>query len=291
MKNTVYEIITDRIISMLNRGVVPWHKPWVGGAALALPKNLHSGKPYRGVNTFLLHSMEFASPYWLTFNQALQRGGAVRKGEKSTPVVFWKWLEPGEDAPDKKKIPMLRYYSVFNVEQCDGIEYPKPEAPATFDFNPVGRAEQIVAGMPNKPEVLFRGDSACYRPATDLILMPEPSRFRSSEEYYSTLFHELTHATGHASRLNRSGVADKGEHNQFGTDPYAREELVAEMGAAFLCGHSGIVDRTLDNSAAYISNWLARLKNDAKLIVTASAQAQKAADYILGANPADPAEA
>lgn len=280
MNNKVYDIITERIIAILQKGTVPWHKPWVAGGAMALPKNLQSGKPYRGVNIFLLHSMEFSSPYWLTFNQALERGGNVRKGEKSTPVVFWKWLEPDEASPDKKKVPMLRYYSVFNVEQCDGIEYPKPEA-KTFEFTPVESAEKIVESMPQRPEITYGGSSAAYSPTLDIVRMPNREQFEKPEEFYDTLFHELTHATGHESRLNRSGVADKNEHNRFGTDPYAKEELVAEMGAAFLCANAGIVERTLDNSAAYISNWLERLKNDTKLVVHAAAQAQKAADFIL----------
>lgn len=281
MKNTVYDIITERVLGLLQQGKVPWHKPWVSRGS-SFPKNLHSGKAYQGLNIFLLHAAEFASPYWLTFNQALERGGCVRKGEKAMPVVFWKWLEPDahQKAAGQKRIPMLRYYSVFNVEQCDGIEYPKPEV-KTFEFTPIEQAERIVAGMPKAPVIKIGGDKAFYRPSTDLVGMPPHDRFERPEGFYDTLFHELTHATGHESRLNRKGVADKGEHSQFGSDPYAREELVAEMGAAFLCGTCGIVDRTIDNSAAYIGSWLERLKSDSKLVVTAAAQAQRAADYIL----------
>ncbi len=289
MNNTVYNIITERIITLLEQGTVAWHKPWTSQGSLALPKNLHSGRPYRGVNTFLLHATEFGSPYWLTFKQALARGGNVRKGEKSTPVVFWKWLDPEQGAPVQKRIPLLRYYSVFNVEQCEAIDYPKVDTPV-HDFSPIQSAAQLVKGMPKPPVIQHGGDSASYAPALDLVRMPVPERFEKPEAYYDTLFHELTHATGHESRLNRRGVADKGEHNQFGSDPYAREELVAEMGAAFLCGHAGIVDRVVDNSAAYIASWLKQLKNDAKLVVTAAAQAQKAADYILGLQPDESAE-
>jgi antirestriction protein ArdC len=184
---------------------------------------------------------------------------------------------------------MLRYYSVFNVEQCDGIEYPKPDVP-TFEFTPIERAEQIVAGMPNKPEITSGGDSAYYRPSLDQVNMPPKERFERPEYFYDTLFHELTHATGHESRLNRKGVADKDEHSQFGSDPYAREELVAEMGASFLCGHAGIVERTIDNSAAYIGHWLEQLKQDPRLVIVAAGQAQKAADYILGTQPEQPTE-
>jgi antirestriction protein ArdC len=285
MNHDVYQVITDRIIGLLETGVVPWQKPWQGGEQM--PRNLISGHEYRGVNVFLLHAMSYTSPYWLTFNQARELGGHVKKGERACPVVFWKRLQveaPGE--PDGKKIiPFLRYYSVFNVAQCEDI--PADKIPvlngSKREHCPIQAAESIVATMPKKPEIKHGGGRACYTPNLDCVIMPLPETFRSGQDYYSVLFHELTHSTGHASRLNRNGVGSSdGEWSAFGSTPYAREELVAEMGAAFLSGHAGIVERTLDNSAAYLQSWLARLKDDNRLIVQAAAAAQKAADFILG---------
>ena len=207
------------------------------------------------------------------------------KGEHGTPVVFWKWLDVEGERDEQgksKRVPLLRYYSVFNVAQCDGIDAPQAASTPRL-HTPIEAAERIVASMPLRPTISHGGERACYSPALDLVKMPEASTFKSAEDYHNVLFHELTHATGHESRLNRKGVSGSdGEWSAFGSTPYAREELVAEMGAAFLCGQAGIVERTLDNSAAYVAGWLERLRNDARLVVTAAAQAQKAADYVLG---------
>jgi antirestriction protein ArdC len=285
MNNDVYQVITDRIIAQLERGVVPWQKPWQGGEQM--PRNLISRHEYRGVNVFLLHAMCFESPFWLTYKQASELGGHVKKGEHACPVVFWKRLQKDDSSePDgKKTIPFLRYYSVFNVAQCEDI--PPDKIPVQNgnqrEHCPITEAENIVAAMPKKPEIRHGGGRACYSPSLDCVTMPKPETFCSGQDYYSVLFHELTHSTGHESRLNRKGVgATDGEWSAFGSSPYAREELVAEMGAAFLSGHAGIIERTLDNSAAYIQSWLARLKEDRRLIVQAAAQAQRAADFILG---------
>jgi antirestriction protein ArdC len=285
MKNDAFQVITDRIVGLLEKGIVPWQKPWQGGEMM--PRNLVSKKGYRGANVFLLHAMSFNSPFWLTFNQARELGGCVKKGERACPVVFWKWLEadaPGEPT-GTKNVPFLRYYSVFNVAQCEGIPPDKiPDLKGSERaHSPIVEAERIVADMPKKPEIRHGGGRACYSPSFDRVEMPQPETFRSGQDYYSVLFHELTHSTGHQSRLSRKGVASsEGEWSAFGSTPYAREELVAEMGAAFLAGHAGIVERTIENSAAYVQSWLQRLKDDSKLVVQAAAQAQKAADFILG---------
>jgi antirestriction protein ArdC len=282
-ETNVYSVITARIISLLEKGVVPWRQPWQRSEEA--PTNLLTQKPYRGVNAFLLHAMSFSSPYWLTFKQAQERGGHVRKGERATPVVFWKWLEVDEkDAQTPtKRVPILRYYSVFNLSQCDGIDAPALPKSVARVHKPIETAERIVAAMPKCPTILHRGDRACYSPALDLVCMPQAETFRSAEDYHSVLFHEMTHATGHESRLNRKGVSGTdGEWSAFGSTPYAREELIAEMGAAFLCAQAGIIGGTIENSAAYVAGWLKRLRNDAKLVVVAAAQAQKAADFILG---------
>lgn len=283
MSEAVYAIITDRILSLLEKGTVPWHKPWRAG--YQAPSNLISGKAYRGINTFILNAASYGSPYWLSFKQAQGLGGNVRKGERACPVVFWKWLEKADPKTgEPERIPFLRYYSVFNIAQCENIpadKIPASDTP-THTHSPVEAAERIVGAMPKAPEIRHGQGRAFYSPRLDFVGMPDLSAFPAREEYYSTLFHELAHSTGHKERLNRKGVnGSDGDLAQFGSDRYAKEELVAEMGAAFLCGECAIVERTLDNSAAYVAGWLARLKGDAKLVVQAAAQAQKAADFIL----------
>ena len=276
-----YKVITDKILEKLEQGTVPWHQPW----STEMSKNLVSKKEYRGINVFLLGSMGYANPYWLTYKQADQLGGHVRRGEKSTPVVFWKWMEKNtadlnEDGePRVKSYPVLRYYKVFNLDQCDEIPVEKiPALETRQDFHPIQEAEAVVRDMPHAPKIDHKSRQALYRPSTDSIEMPPGELFGSDEEYYSTLFHELTHSTGHRSRLHRFNDE---ELAPFGSGDYSKEELIAEMGAAFLCGHCTIVNRTIDNSAAYIQGWLNRLRNDKKLVVLAGAQAQKAADCIL----------
>ena len=275
-----YEVITETIIEKLEQGTVPWHQPWSNEAA----KNLISKREYRGINVFLLGASRYANPYWLTFRQAKQLGGHVKKGERSTPVVFWKWLERERDNPDTGETetvstPLLRYYRVFNVEQCEGIPAEKvPTLENARDFRPIEEAERVVQEMPQRPIIQHEAAQAFYRPSADVVNMPVAELFTSDEEYYSTLFHELTHATGHESRLKR---LDTDKIAAFGGKDYSQEELVAEMGSAFLCGHCGIAERIIDNSAAYIQGWLRRLRNDKSLVVFAAAQAQKAVDFIL----------
>jgi antirestriction protein ArdC len=222
--------------------------------------------------------MSYESPFWLTFRQALQLGGTVRKGEKSCPVVFWKQTtiedkESGE--PQKKR--MLRFYHVFNVAQCDGLKI--GTGPVEEPVNGIIKPDEIVAHMPQRPEIKHGMTRAFHSPREDCVGLPARERFERAEGYYATLFHELVHATGHESRLNRTTLTEKAG---FGSNPYCKEELIAEMGAAFLCGQAEIAERTLDNSAAYLNGWLEQLRNDKTLIVQAAAQAQKAADFILG---------
>jgi antirestriction protein ArdC len=266
MSNKVYEIVTEQILESLSKGTVPWHKPWKGGG---LPMNLKSKKAYRGVNVFMLSLQGRESRYWLSYKQAKEMGGQVRKGEKSTMVVFWKRIKVEDKKNgEEKTIPMLRYYRVFNLDQIDGIE--DPDATKDREHTPIEEAEAIVAGMPNRPEIAHKEQRAFYSLQSDFVNMPRPESFDNGEEYYSTLFHELGHSTRHKSRLNR-------EKNS-----YAQEELVAEMASAFLCGVTGIESKTLDNSAAYIDSWRKRISEDPRLVVTAGAQAQKASDYIQG---------
>ena len=284
MAKSVYEIITERILEKLEAGTVPWHKPWAAGGS---PQNLVSGKAYRGVNIVLLGCQGFTSPFWLTFNQARSLGGSVRKGERSTPCVLWKWIarknentETGE--METKQIPLLRYYSLFNTEQCENLSHARlvaeQEEPAPF--NPIESAERIVASYPKPPSISQDGrGTAYYRPATDSIHMPKRETFDSEDHYYATLFHEMSHSTGSEYRLARPGITNP---IRYSSHSYSQEELVAEMGAAFLLAEAGIdADGLVDNSASYIQSWLKALRNDKKLVVFAGAQAQKAVDHIL----------
>ena len=281
MNAHIYDHITQRLITLLKQGTVPWHKPWK--AQTGLPQNLVTKHPYRGINVFLLLSMSYESPFWLTFRQALQLGGSVRQGERSCPVVFWKPTTiTDKESGEPQKIPLLRYYHVFNVAQCDGLKT-VPE-PVAVSANGITKPETILAYMPQRPEIKHGMARAFYSPREDYVGLPDRERFEQAEGYYATLFHELVHATGHASRLNRATVTDC---SGFGSHPYCKEELIAEMGAAFLCGHGAIVERTIDNSAAYLNGWLAQLRSDKTLIVQAAAQAQKAADFVLGPGPED----
>ncbi|MBD3672757.1 MAG: DUF1738 domain-containing protein [Planctomycetaceae bacterium] len=277
----VYERITARILRNLEAGTIPWRKPWVGGEA-GHPRNLASGHFYRGINPFLLACTPYESPYWLTFNQAKKLGGSVRKGEKSTPVIFWKWWEKvNSKTGEKEKFPLLRYYNVFNVAQCDlpSDKLPGSASVPEFAFEPIEVCERVVFEMPDPPEISHEGGTASYRPSDDSIRVPKPERFEKPESYYATLFHELSHSTGHVSRLNRPSVTSL---ISFGSRSYSKEELIAEMGATFLCGHCGIENTVIENSAAYIAGWLRSLKNDKRLVVHAAAAAQKSADFILG---------
>ena len=278
---SVYDVITDAIVEKLNAGVVPWRKTWASAGAA---RNLISGRPYRGINCFILSCSQFASPFFLTFKQAQECGGYVRKGEHGLPCVFYtQWDIEDKHTGEEKRIPLLRYYTVFNSEQCEGIQHTRlTELSANLparEFNPIVEAESIVEGMQNPPVIEHKEPRAYYQPLNDRVNMPAKSLFESSEAYYETLFHELGHSTGHSSRLNRKAVS---ETAFFGSSDYGQEELVAEMASAFLCGHCGIEQVVLDNSVAYIGAWLKTIKQDAKLVVIAAAQAQKAADYILG---------
>ncbi len=275
MKN-VYDIITDRVIELLEQGVVPWHKPW--GGPERMPRSLSSGRPYRGANVFLLSAAGYDSPWWVSFRQARERGGHVKRGERGYPCVFWKIFEKkNNDTGEVKKLPCLRYFTVFNVEQCKDLPYPKYEESERI-IDPIEACSQIVREMPQRPHFFLDAGKASYSPATDTVQMPSMNRFESSEEYYSTLFHELVHATGHRDRLSRKGV---GGRIIFGTKNYSIEEMVAEMGSTYLCGHSGIDNKVLDNSASYLQGWMDKLRDNEKLLVTSAAQAQKAADFIL----------
>lgn len=253
--------------------MAPWHRPWT----TQLPRNIVTGREYRGINVFLLASRGYGSPHWLTYKQATERGGHVRKGQHGAKVVFWKIgkreVEHADGEAIDRKSVLLRYYTVFNLEQCEGIAAPE----AVRVVNPIEECERIVHGMPDLPAIEQDG-RAWYRPSTDTVGIPARNAFESAEGYYSTLFHELTHSTGHPKRIGREGIE---KLNTFASETYSKEELVAEMGAAMLCGVAGIERLTLPNSAAYLKSWTDVLKGDSRMVISAASQAQKAADYIL----------
>jgi len=289
----VYGIVTEKIINLLESGVVPWRKPWT---STGLPCNLITKKPYRGINYFLLSASTFVSPFWLTMRQANQLGGSIRKGEESTIVTFWKVddakqnetedldAEP-KDEKNRRRF-VLRFYRVWNLEQCNLPQAVLDKLPKieTHQHDPIEAVEKIIAGMPSPPEIVRTGSKAYYSPITDRITLPPRELFESAAEEAATTLHELSHSTGHERRLGREGIT---EVAPFGSAVYSREELVAELSAAFLCAEAGISNAVIRNQAAYIAGWLQRLRDDRRLIVQAAAQAQKAADYILNRAPAE----
>jgi antirestriction protein ArdC len=283
----VYETVTERIISALDAGIVPWRKEWKTNSNSALPINYQTKKPYRGINVFTLLCSEFSSNAWLTYKQANAMGLQVRKGSKGAPIVFWKFdRKKDELTGDIEVSAFARQYTVFNLDQIDGLpaELPAPDAPV---FEPIVEAEGIV----NKyltgtgPALAHGGNRAYYLPSADKVQMPVRESFVSPDAYYSTLFHELTHSTGNASRLKRF---DEESAHLFGSESYSKEELIAEFGAAFLCAESGIVNDSVSaNHAAYIQGWLRALKNDKSLAIQAAQRAQKAVDVIVSRTFAD----
>jgi len=294
MSQKIYDLITDRIIALLEKGVIPWRKPW--DAASGAPRNLVSKKEYRGINAMLLCSLGFSSPWFLTFNQAKALGGPVKKAAHGFPVVFWKFLEAStapddEDEPTggRDRVPLLRYYTVFNLDQTEGIPADRipapPGAEETRRFDPIEACERIMEQMPKRPEIRYTIEGqAYYQPSTDTVTMPFRETFVSPAEFYNTIFHELTHASGAPHRLARNSLTGWAP---FGSAQYSREELVAEMGAGFLCAAAGIDGATLENSAAYIQGWLRVLKDDRRAVIVAAGQAQKAADFILDRSAED----
>ena len=275
----IYKEITDKIIAALEQGgLPPWVKPWsVFEGESALPSNYSSGKPYRGANIISLWASQAVSGYessqWVTYKQAAEKGLQVRKGQKGSHVIFWKFLKKMVDG-EEQKIPMARAYTVFNLDQCDGYEHPDmPAIEWQADNDIDSRVSELQA------EISHGGTSAYFSPKHDEIRMPDRARFKTKENYYATLLHELTHWTGHKSRLDRPFIGG------FGSPDYAREELVAELGAAFLCAHYKL-DGQLQHEQ-YIDNWLSVLRGDKKAIVRASSLAQQAADLVIGREPVD----
>lgn len=275
MSKTVYEMVTERIIEELEKGSIPWEKPWSGRRSGAY--NFVTKRSYSLMNQMMLkHRGAYG-----TFKQWTEKGGKIRKGEKSEIVVFWKFQiveEENEDGEkEEKKIPMLRYYNVFHISQVDGVELKEEELP---EVEPIESAEKIKRDYVEREHIRileYPTDNAFYSPAGDFIQVPERGQYKDINEYYSTCFHEITHSTGHKSRLNR---LEKDAH--FGNGVYSKEEMVAELGSSFLMNLLGLeTKKTFRNSAAYIQSWIKVFKNDPRFIVSAAGKAEKAVKFIL----------
>jgi antirestriction protein ArdC len=290
-KQDVYSRVTDKIIADIEAGNLTWLQPWQAGGhkAGAVSRPLRAGGiPYRGVNVLMLWAASiekgYNCPLWLTYKQAAELGGQVRKGEKGSLVVYANtFTKTGTDeqgAEVETEIPFMKGYTVFNAEQIDGLPA-HFYATVTPNNNAIERLESAERFFANtKATIQHGGNRAFFSPDRDLVQMPEMQTFRDGESYYATLAHEMTHWTRHGSRLDR----DLGR-KRFGDAGYAMEELVAEIGAAFLCADLGITPETRDDHAAYIASWLKVLKNDKRAIFTAASHAQKAADYLHGLQP------
>lgn len=295
--DSICQMVADKLVAMMEQGVNPWRKPWVGATEQQAVSHTN-GKPYSLLNQILLG---FRSGEYLTFNQVKAEGGSVKKGAKSEIIVFWQGgqmikatAKPKEDeakdeTSEEKEVwvewraPILKYYRVFHIDDCEGIKpkFAEEAKDETFDFNPIERAEEAAQEYCNRSGVklvIQKNNSACYRPSCDTVIMPLREQFESEPEFYSTLFHELTHSTGHEARLNRfkTGVYAAKEN-------YSREELVAEIGSATALAHLGINNEASDaNSAAYLQGWIKFIKSDPKAIVVAAGRAEKAHNLIFG---------
>lgn len=278
MSINVYEIVTNRIIEQLQNGVIPWRRPWQTVQTLAF--NRRDGKPYSLINQLLLGK----PGEYLTFKQCVEAGGHVRKGEKASAVVFWKIhtkMQPMPDGTEKQvTVPLLKYYSVFHIDQCEGISAKHPPEKLIGGFDPNEKAEEVIRGYTERTGVRIINEcqnKACYRPSTDEILLPQREQFSCSADYYAALFHEMAHSTGHDSRLAR---IRKGA--SFGDDDYSKEELVAEIAAATIMNMLGIeTEQTEQQTAAYVKHWIQALKSDSRMIVSAASKAEKAVKLIM----------
>lgn len=283
-KRDIYQEVTNRIIEQLESGTKPWIKPWksTGAGCATMPHNGLSGNNYQGVNTLLLwtmqHSLGYQSNTWLTFKQAKELDGSVRKGEKGSPVIYYQMIKRVDKSTGEETVyPMLKQYTIFNLEQCEDINVEKLKIPVAKEVN---KTPVLELALNNGAKVGHGGDSAYFAPGADVIQMPNQQDFKNLDNYEATLLHELTHWTGHKSRLDRlPGFA------MFGSESYAFEELVAELGSAFLGAEYGLNHEILQHDS-YIESWLKVLKNDKKAIFKASKLAQQASEYLIENNQA-----
>jgi len=282
--------VTNEVIEQLEQGNVFWKKPW---SSYGLPKNYKTNRAYEGFNAFYLNYIttkkSYKTPYFITFKQAQELGGNIRKGEKGTQIIFWKIFnnkigESTNAAGEAKDILQTKFvpfiWSVFNIDQVDGINFALPADVERTENEIIEACQSIVNNYPvPAPAIQHGGTDAYYAPFFDKVQMPAINTFHTSQDYHSTLFHELIHSTGHEIRLNRFTEADKAA--RFGDVNYSKEELVAEMGASFLNAYTGIKDVVFENSIAYLQGWIKKLKDDKTMIIYASTKAYKAAAFIL----------
>lgn len=285
-KIDIYRIVTERVMEQLSKGVCPWHRPWTGLSDGAI--NYKTRKPYSLLNQILLGK----AGEWLTFNQIKECGGSIKKGAKAGMVVYYSTYtvtnEKKEDGDEKtvtsiREIPILRYYNVFHIDDTTGIESKIKEDIPTESPDTVAEVDDIISDYVQREGIKFHNDKpsnrAFYSLSSDSVTVPMISQYAEAGEYYSTVFHELTHSTIPARRCNRE---DDNKNHRFGSKDYSREELVAEIGSAMLCNVTNVsTERAFDNSVSYINGWLRALENDTRMIVWAASRAEKAARYIL----------
>ena len=279
--NDIIEKINQKIITSLENGVIPWNKPWKDSES-KLPQNFISKKPYSGINFVLTNCNLFQSPYWLTYKQVRDLGGNVRKGEQATPIIFYKTLviKDEDEKEEEKKIPLLRYFNVFNLDQVENIRTDVPVEILNDKESLMEHCPNVLESYVDCPEIRIGNYNRCsYSPADDTIRMHSPRHFESEKQYYSVLFHELVHSTGAKKRLSRDAVIGRDNSKE----AYAKEELIAELGASYLRAFTGIGSNMQDeSSASYIQGWLSALNNDKRFFFTQASQAKKAVSYILG---------
>lgn len=274
MATDQYQAITDRIVTALE-SAGSWEKPWRSLGIVGVPVNGVTGRPYRGINVWLLALASFGDCRWYTFKQAQAKGGSVKKGEKGTQIVFFKFIEKMGDDGKVSKVCLLRNYTVFcHTQTTLADQEPSRVVPVVEPATRYASALTTLSTLGVK--VNHGGDRAYYSPSTDSITLPYPDQFKSEETYVSTFAHEVLHSTAHPTRLHR----ELGK--KYGDSTYAFEELVAELGAAFLCGTFGISSE-IENHTSYLASWLKILKSDSRAIFAAAKKAQEAADFILGA--------
>ena len=281
----IYQEVTDAVIQHMEKGKMVWRCGW---SETGFPSNVTTGICYRGWNVFWLnfHSLinSYPTTQYLTFKQALDLGGNIRKGEKGVKIIYWATIELSDTGEDEtadtegkseaRQRMVPKVYTVFNIAQAEGIKFPDRPKAEPSKLDKIEACEEIVRNMPQPPALNLKGRYPVYYPLRDEVAVPDIFTLESAEEYYAALFHELGHSTGHASRLNRKEIT---ELTGFGTEPYSREELTAELTSAYLCAITGIGQQTIENSAAYLQGWLQALRNDKTLLIKAAGQAQKAA--------------
>ena len=268
----VFAVLTERLIEQLEKGIIPWRTPWSNAG---IPRNLVSKHPYRGINLIVLASLGYAENVFVSFNQLKEIGAKPKTDEKACPVMFWKFPPKEEDTVVRKK-PTLHYYSVFNITQCEDI-------PDSFQLSPtkvlgsIDTCEHVVSNMPQCPAIQNKMKTAFYDPLHDYINVPKQNTFATEEGYYTCLFHQLIHATGHHSRLGRKDLVELPE---FGYSNFSHEELVAEIGTGYLQSYTGVLEE-FSPSQEYLSGWIKRFKEDKHFAYSAAAKAQQAVDFIL----------